>query len=93
MTDLPALDQLDPQLAALLAQLWRAAQSGDAPWSLARLAKQSGLRMSTLLRSLNLLLEAELAQARIGENSRGRAWLSEHGLACCQVWFGSNASG
>ncbi|SUX83406.1 helix-turn-helix domain-containing protein [Chromobacterium violaceum] len=87
MTDRPAADQLDPNIAALLAQLWRAAAAGGRPWSLARLAKQSGLRMSTLLRGLNLLAELGLVQADIQADGRGRAWLNEEGLACCREWF------
>ncbi|MCD5327828.1 helix-turn-helix domain-containing protein [Chromobacterium piscinae] len=91
MTDLPPIAQLDPNIAALLAQLWRAASSGGQPWSLARLAKQSGLGMSTLLRCLHQLAELELARMEIQDNGRGRAWLSEEGLACCREWF--DASG
>ncbi|NHQ80772.1 ArsR family transcriptional regulator [Chromobacterium vaccinii] len=91
MTDLPPIAQLDPNIAALLAHLWRAASTGGQPWSLARLAKQAGLGMSTLLRGLNLLAELGLAHMERRDNGRGRAWLSEEGLACCREWF--DASG
>ncbi|MGC0151241.1 hypothetical protein ACPRNU_02130 [Chromobacterium vaccinii] len=82
----PEADQLDPAIAALLAQLWRAAQDGR-PWSLPRLCKQSGLRMSTLRRCLALLAELELADMELDESGRGRAWLSAEGLALCRGLF------
>ncbi|WP_047249082.1 hypothetical protein [Chromobacterium subtsugae] len=89
----PSPDQLDPAIAALLAQLWRAAQSGAPAWSLPRLCKQSGLRMSTLRRSLTLLAELELAAIELDGDGRGRAWLSDDGLALCRQLFEPGGEG
>ncbi|OHX14437.1 hypothetical protein BI347_13690 [Chromobacterium sphagni] len=87
----PQPDQIDPAIAALLAQLWRAAQSGAQAWSLPRLSKQSGLRMSTLRRCLTLLIELELAAVELDGDGRGRAWLSADGLVLCRQLFAPDA--
>ncbi|AXE31146.1 transcriptional regulator [Chromobacterium phragmitis] len=83
----PALEQLDPAVAALLAQLWRADQAGGRAWSLPRLCKQSGLRMSTLRRCLALLAELELACLRLDESGLGDASLTETGQDLCRQLF------
>ncbi|POZ61463.1 transcriptional regulator [Chromobacterium alticapitis] len=80
-------EQLDPAIAALLAQLWRAESASDAPWSLPRLCKQSGLRMSTVRRSLTLLGELELAAMRVDEAGQGEAMLTAQGKALCRLLF------
>ncbi|QEL54650.1 ArsR family transcriptional regulator [Chromobacterium paludis] len=86
--DLPLkTEQLDPAIAALLSQLWRAESARDAPWSLPRLCKQAGLRMSTLRRSLSLLDELGLTTMRLDETGQGDARLTEQGKALCRQLF------
>ncbi|OHX15102.1 hypothetical protein BI343_01685 [Chromobacterium amazonense] len=80
-------EQLDPAIAALLAQLWRAEHASDGPWSLPRLCKQSGLRMSTLRRSLTLLSQLELAALRIDDAGHGEASLTDDGKTLCRQLF------
>jgi hypothetical protein len=54
-------DEIDPALIAILAQLWRAAQETPGrAWSLAKLSKQSGVPMSSLIRHLTALSDAGL---------------------------------
>ncbi|WP_205677539.1 helix-turn-helix domain-containing protein [Aquitalea denitrificans] len=79
---------MDAALLAVLEQLWRAAgQVGQQPWSLARLAKQSGLPMSVLRRQLSYLQAAGVVQLQLGEDGRGSAGLSADGLALCREMF------
>ncbi|MDR5838957.1 helix-turn-helix domain-containing protein [Caballeronia sp. LZ034LL] len=83
-------DDIDPALVAVLEQLWRAREgSPQRAWSLAKLAKQSGLPMSTLRRQLTGLEEAGLVQVTINEDGTGSAWLSEQGATLCQAVFGA----
>ncbi len=52
---------IDPALVAVLTQLWRARREApERAWSLAKLAKQSDLPMSTLRRQLTGLSDAGL---------------------------------
>jgi hypothetical protein len=54
-------DEIDPALIAILAQLWRAArETPGRAWSLAKLSKQSGVPMSSLIRHLTALSDAAL---------------------------------
>ena len=54
-------DEIDPAMIAILAQLWRAAQETPGrAWSLAKLSKQSGVPMSSLIRHLTVLSDAAL---------------------------------
>ena len=90
-------DEIDPALIAILAQLWRAAQetSGRA-WSLAKLSKQSGVPMSSLIRHLTALSDAALLAPsnpddpeKTGENATTppTAALSEAGRELCAQLF------
>jgi hypothetical protein len=79
---------MDAALLAVLEQLWRAArQTGQAPWSLARLAKQSGLPMSVLRRQLSYLQAAGVVQLQLNEEGRGSAGLTVDGMALCREIF------
>lgn len=79
---------MDAAMLSVLEQLWRAArQTGQAPWSLARLAKQSGLPMSVLRRQLSYLQAAGLVRLQLSEDGRGSAGLSADGLALCREMF------
>ncbi|WP_045455585.1 helix-turn-helix domain-containing protein [Caballeronia cordobensis] len=83
-------DDIDPALVAVLAQLWRA--HGETParaWSLAKLAKQSGLPMSALRRLLTALAEGGLVEVRTSEEGTGSAWLTEDGVGFCEAVFGN----
>ncbi|BAN25680.1 winged helix-turn-helix domain-containing protein [Caballeronia insecticola] len=83
-------DDIDPALVAVLAQLWRA--RGETPgraWSLAKLAKQADLPMSTLRRQLTGLEDAGLVEVQISEEGTGSAWLTEQGVTLCEAVFGS----
>ncbi|WP_158938020.1 ArsR family transcriptional regulator [Burkholderia sp. S171] len=64
-------DEIDPALIAILAQLWRAAQeTPERAWSLAKLSKQSGVPMSSLIRHLTALSDAALlAPANPGDSN------------------------
>jgi hypothetical protein len=56
-------EEIDPALIAILAQLWRAAQETPGrAWSLAKLSKQSGVPMSSLIRHLSALSDAALLE-------------------------------
>lgn len=90
MPDAP--DSLDPATLALLTQLWRAAATRQ-PWSLARLGKQSALRMSTLLRLLTALAAAGLVTVERREDGGGSAALTAAGRALCHELFGAQAAG
>ncbi|SAL65798.1 putative DNA-binding protein [Caballeronia peredens] len=83
-------DDIDPALVAVLAQLWRAREETPGrAWSLAKLAKQSGLPMSALRRQLTGLEEAGLVEVRISEEGTGSAWLTEQGVTLCEAVFGA----
>jgi DNA-binding MarR family transcriptional regulator len=74
----------------VLAELWRGYQENpERKWSLAKLAKQSQLAMSTLRRHLNGLASAGLIEFEMNENGTGWAVLSEEGRALCIEAFGS----
>ena len=83
-------DDIDPALVAVLGQLWRARQETPGrAWSLAKLAKQSGLPMSALRRQLTGLTEGGLVEVRMDEEGTGSACLSEQGVTLCQAVFGA----
>jgi hypothetical protein len=90
-------DEIDPALIAILAQLWRAAQETPGrAWSLAKLSKQSGVPMSSLIRHLTALSDAALLDPANPDNpdSQGEntanapaAALSEAGRELCAQLF------
>jgi DNA-binding MarR family transcriptional regulator len=81
-------DDIDPVIAALLQQLWSAAQApGAAAWSLAKLAKQAGLPMSTLRRVLTQLGAAGLTAVTDHEDGRPTAVLTPAGRELCAALF------
>lgn len=85
-------DEIDPALVAVLAQLWRARQETPArAWSLAKLAKQAELPMSTLRRELTRLEDAGLVDVAMNEAGTGSARLSAEGATLCAAWFGDDA--
>jgi DNA-binding IclR family transcriptional regulator len=75
---------IDQALLDLLSLLWEARQdtSGKA-WSLAKLCKRSGVRMSTLLRQLNALVSAGLVDLVMRDDGTGSAALSAAGHDLC----------
>lgn len=93
---IPSVDsgELDPAVVALLQQLWEVSQEpAAAPWSLAKLSKQSGLPMSTLRRVLTQLAAAGLAEMREREDGRASANLSAAGRELCGAIFGTPHDG
>ena len=90
-------DEIDPAMIAILAQLWRAAQETPGrAWSLAKLSKQSGVPMSSLIRHLTALSDAALLDSANpagpdfqGENTANAptAALSEAGRELCAQLF------
>lgn len=94
-------DEIDPAMIAILAQLWRAAQETPGrAWSLAKLSKQSGVPMSSLIRHLTALSDAALLEpANLnGQDSHGEntpnaptAALSEAGRELCAQLFTPNS--
>ena len=84
-------DDIDPALLTVLAQLWRAKKETPGPaWSLAKLAKQSGLPMSALRRRLTGLADAGLVEMQVSEEGAGSARLSEGGVTLCEAVFGND---
>jgi hypothetical protein len=89
-------NEIDPAMIAILAQLWRAAQETPGrAWSLAKLSKQSGVPMSSLIRQLTALSDAALLDPAnpAGPDSHGEnttaptASLSEAGRELCAQLF------
>ena len=83
-------EEIDPALIAILAQLWRAAQETPGrAWSLAKLSKQSGVPMSSLIRHLTALSDAALLAPFAGENTANTptAALSDAGRELCAQLF------
>lgn len=84
-------DDIDPALVAVLAQLWRArTETPGRAWSLAKLAKQSGLPMSALRRQLTGLVEGGLVEMQMSEDGTGSAWLTAEGVGLCRAVFGED---
>jgi DNA-binding IclR family transcriptional regulator len=74
-----AEDALDPGLAAILNVLAAHAMEGTGrDLSLARLAKRTGLRQSTLRRYLTLLEEAGIVRVTLEEDGSGSISLAHH---------------
>jgi DNA-binding MarR family transcriptional regulator len=83
-------DELDPTVAALLAELWRhAAERRGRAAALAALSKRSGVPMSSLRRSLLALEDAGLASSSIEPGGRASAGLTPQGEQLCQALFGT----
>jgi DNA-binding IclR family transcriptional regulator len=90
-------DEIDPAMIAILSQLWRAAQETPGrAWSLAKLSKQSGVPMSSLIRHLTALSDAALLTPsspddtdKTGENATTSptAALNEAGRELCAQLF------
>ncbi|TKC79277.1 transcriptional regulator [Trinickia terrae] len=81
--------ELDPGMAALLAQLHEASRAAGAKaWSLAKLSKRSALPMSTLRRLLVQLQAAGLVKMTIDDDGTGSAVLTDEGRHLCAALFG-----
>ena len=90
-------NEIDPAMIAILAQLWRAAQETPGrAWSLAKLSKQSGVPMSSLIRHLTALSDAALLDPPEPDNPGANrenaantptAVLSEAGRELCAQLF------
>jgi hypothetical protein len=87
-------DDIDPQLAAILAQLWRAhRETPQRAWSLAKLSKQAAMPMSSLRRQLATLTGAGLVSTALNEDGTGSASLTEPGAGLCAELFGADEEG
>lgn len=85
----PTLEaQIDPELLSILSVLWDAQRrTPEKPCSLAKLSKQSGVSMSTLLRHMNTLIGAGLAEMTLRDEGGGSAALSPAGHDLCMAIF------
>jgi DNA-binding MarR family transcriptional regulator len=81
---------IDPQLVAILVQLWRAhRETPRRAWSLAKLSKQAGVPMSSLRRQLTALSSGGLVDTVFHDDGTGVASLSEIGAEVCADLFGT----
>ncbi|HEV7814937.1 MAG TPA: ArsR family transcriptional regulator [Janthinobacterium sp.] len=79
---------IDPALIGLLGMLWEAqSETPDKPWSLAKISKRSSLSMSALLRHMNRLGDAGLAQVTHREEGNPYAVLTDAGRELCAAVF------
>jgi hypothetical protein len=83
-------DDIDPQLVAILGQLWRAhRETPRRAWSLAKLSKQAGVPMSSLRRQLTALSGGGFVDTMLHDDGTGAASLSEIGAQLCAELFGT----
>lgn len=91
----PDAEEFDPVLVALLQALF-GTPHGEAELrqglSLARLAKQTGLRQSTLRRNLTTLEEAGLVRVELHEAGGGQAALTGEGREFCAMLWGEQTA-
>jgi hypothetical protein len=84
-------DDIDPQLASILAQLWRAhCETPRRAWSLAKLSKQAAVPMSSLRRQLAALAGASFVTTVLNEDGTGSAALTDLGAGLCAELFGDD---
>ena len=81
-------DSINPALSAILTQLWLAHQTArDSTWSLAKLAKQTHLAMSSLRRQLTVLSDAGLVCLTLTDLGTGSVRLSDDGVSLCRAMY------